>query len=112
MRVGHLPPRVRDGLGGRLHRDGVAAANLAGRTLADLVTGETSALTALPWVGHRSRTWEPEPARWAGVHGLYALYRLADRLESAAPARRRATAQVRLGEALGRVGDMISGIPH
>ena len=55
---------------------GVAAANLAGRTLADLVTGEKSELTTLPWVGHRSRTWEPEPARWAGVHGLYALYRL------------------------------------
>ena len=70
---------------------GVAAANLAGRTLADLVTGEKSALTALPWVGHRSRTWEPEPARWAGVHGLYALYRLADRLESA----RRATGRAR-----------------
>jgi glycine/D-amino acid oxidase-like deaminating enzyme len=90
---------------------GVAAANLAGRTLADLVAGEKSELTALPWVGHRSRTWEPEPARWAGVHGLYALYRLADRLESAAPDGT-GNAQVRLGEALGRVGDMISGIPH
>jgi glycine/D-amino acid oxidase-like deaminating enzyme len=90
---------------------GVAAANLAGRTLADLVTGEKSELTALPWVGHRSRTWEPEPARWAGVHGLYALYRLADRLESAAPDGT-GSAQVRIGEALGRVGDKISGIPH
>jgi glycine/D-amino acid oxidase-like deaminating enzyme len=87
---------------------GVAAANLAGRTLADLVAGETSPLTALPWIGHRSRTWEPEPARWTGVHGLYGLYRLADRLE-ADPA---ADARVRLGEALARVGDMISGIPH
>ncbi len=89
---------------------GVAAANLAGRTLADLVTGEKSELTTLPWVGHRSRTWEPEPARWAGVHGLYALYRLADRLESAPDGA--GTAQVRAGEALGRVGDKISGIPH
>ena len=87
---------------------GVAAANLAGRTLAHLVTGEVSPLTALPWVGHHSRTWEPEPARWTGVHGLYGLYRLADRLESD-PA---ADSRVRLGEALGRVGDMISGIPH
>ena len=89
---------------------GVAAANLAGRTLADLVAGEKSELTTLPWVGHRSRSWEPEPARWAGVHSLYALYRLADRLETgeagASPAR------VRAGEALGRVGDLISGIPH
>ena len=90
---------------------GVAAANLAGRTLADLVLGQPSPLTALPWVGHRSRTWEPEPARWAGVHGLYSLYRLADRLES--PTDSRAGVRgVRLGEVLGRVGDTISGIPH
>jgi glycine/D-amino acid oxidase-like deaminating enzyme len=91
---------------------GVAAANLAGRTLADLVAGERSPLTTLPWVGHRSRTWEPEPARWAGVHGLYALYRLADRLESPEPGGTAADSRVRLGEALGRVGDAISGIPH
>ena len=96
---------------------GVAAANLAGRTLADLVTGEPSPLTSLPWVGHRSRAWEPEPARWAGVHGLYALYRLADRLETPAPADRgradRASqARVLLGEVLGRLGDAVSGIPH
>jgi glycine/D-amino acid oxidase-like deaminating enzyme len=92
---------------------GVAAANLAGRTLADLVAGETSPLTALPWVGHRSRTWEPEPARWAGVHGLYALYRLADRLEEdPAAAVSPRPGRVRLGESLARVGDMISGIPH
>jgi glycine/D-amino acid oxidase-like deaminating enzyme len=91
---------------------GVAAANLAGRTLADLVTGEQSALTGLPWVGHRGRSWEPEPARWAGVHGLYALYRLADRLESAAPGEPAGDSRVRLGEALGRVGDVLSGLPH
>jgi glycine/D-amino acid oxidase-like deaminating enzyme len=93
---------------------GVAAANLAGRTLADLVAGEQSALTRLPWVGHHSRTWEPEPARWAGVHGLYALYRLADRLESPVLGNTGPgdNSRVRLGEALGRVGDAISGIPH
>ena len=87
---------------------GVAAANLAGRTLADLVLGESTELTRLPWVGHRSRSWEPEPARWAGVHSLYALYRLADRLEADPAAPRR----VRLGTALAHVGDAISGIPH
>jgi glycine/D-amino acid oxidase-like deaminating enzyme len=93
---------------------GVAAANLAGRTLADLVAGERSSLTTLPWVGHRSRDWEPEPARWAGVQGIYALYRLADRLESPAgsPGETAGDPRVRLGEALGRVGDLISGIPH
>ncbi|BEL07643.1 FAD-dependent oxidoreductase [Actinoplanes sichuanensis] len=48
--------------------DGVAAANLAGRTLADLILGVDSDLTRLPWVGHRSRRWEPEPARWLGIN--------------------------------------------
>jgi hypothetical protein len=46
------------------------------------------------------------------VHGLYALYRLADRLESPAISPGAGDSRVRLGEALGRVGDMISGIPH
>jgi glycine/D-amino acid oxidase-like deaminating enzyme len=48
--------------------DGVAAANLAGRTLADLICGNDSDLTRLPWVQHRSRPWEPEPVRWLGVN--------------------------------------------
>jgi Glycine/D-amino acid oxidases (deaminating) len=54
--------------------DGVSTANLAGRTLADLITGRSTALTALPWVGHRSRAWEPEPLRWLGANtGLRAM---------------------------------------
>ncbi|MEV4410908.1 FAD-binding oxidoreductase [Catellatospora sp. NPDC049609] len=48
--------------------DGVAATNLAGRTLADLITGRESPLTVLPWVNHRSRRWEPEPLRWLGIN--------------------------------------------
>jgi glycine/D-amino acid oxidase-like deaminating enzyme len=48
--------------------DGVAATNLAGRTLADLIRGVDSEATRLPWVGHRSRRWEPEPLRWLGVN--------------------------------------------
>jgi glycine/D-amino acid oxidase-like deaminating enzyme len=48
--------------------DGVALANLAGRTLADLIVGRDSQLTRLPWVQHRSRPWEPEPLRWLGVN--------------------------------------------
>ena len=50
--------------------DGVAASNLAGRTLADLITGSASSLTDLPWVDHQSPRWEPEPLRWLGVRGL------------------------------------------
>ncbi len=62
--------------------DGVATANLAGRTLADLITGAESPLTALPWVGHRSPPWEREPLRWLGVNaGLWTM-RLADRSEA------------------------------
>jgi glycine/D-amino acid oxidase-like deaminating enzyme len=58
--------------------DGVATTNLAGRTLRDLVLGHDTDLTRLPWVGHRSKSWEPEPLRWAGINaGLFAM-RLAD----------------------------------
>ena len=54
--------------------DGVSTTNLAGRTLADLITGRSTALTELPWVGHRSRNWEPEPLRWLGANaGLHAM---------------------------------------
>jgi glycine/D-amino acid oxidase-like deaminating enzyme len=60
---------------------GVASANLAGRTLRELVLGRHSGLTALPWVGRTARTWEPEPMRWLGVRALYAAYRAADRIE-------------------------------
>jgi glycine/D-amino acid oxidase-like deaminating enzyme len=61
--------------------DGVATTNLAGRTLADLITGSDSDLTHLPWVNHRSRPWEPEPLRWLGVNaGLWTM-KLADRTE-------------------------------
>jgi glycine/D-amino acid oxidase-like deaminating enzyme len=61
---------------------GVATTNLAGRTLADLITGRESELTSLPLVGHRSRDWEPEPLRWIGVRYVQAaLGRLDDRGE-------------------------------
>ena len=99
-----MDPRTGLGWAGGYTGHGVAAANLAGRTLADLVRGVPSPLTTLPWVGHRSPRWEPEPARWIGVRGLYALYRTADRMESASGSGRTSP--------LARVGDLISGIPH
>jgi glycine/D-amino acid oxidase-like deaminating enzyme len=48
--------------------DGLSTTNLAGRTLADLVTGSRSGLTALPWVGHASGRWEAEPLRFVGAN--------------------------------------------
>jgi glycine/D-amino acid oxidase-like deaminating enzyme len=61
--------------------DGVATTNLAGRTLAQLITSQESELTRLPWVGHRSRSWEPEPLRWLGVNAGRLLMTSADRTE-------------------------------
>jgi glycine/D-amino acid oxidase-like deaminating enzyme len=61
--------------------DGVAASNLAGRTLRDLLLDRKSALVELPWVGHRSPRWEPEPLRWVGVQTGIGLNRYADASE-------------------------------
>ncbi|HEY7720451.1 MAG TPA: FAD-dependent oxidoreductase [Pedococcus sp.] len=77
-----LDPRTGLGWAGGYVGDGVAASNLAGRTLADLVRGRQTALTSLPWVGHRSRPWEPEPLRWLGVNGALRLGHSADREEA------------------------------
>ncbi len=58
--------------------DGVATANLAGRTLRDLILERDSDLIRLPWVGHRSRGWEPEPFRWIGINSALKLMASAD----------------------------------
>ncbi|MBV2155647.1 FAD-binding oxidoreductase [Kitasatospora sp. SUK 42] len=79
---------------------GVTTANLAGRTLCDLVLGRDTELTALPWVGHTVRRWEPEPLRWLGVHAMYAAYHAADRQEAAG----RATTSP-----IAKAADLVSG---
>jgi glycine/D-amino acid oxidase-like deaminating enzyme len=61
--------------------DGLSTTNLAGRTLAHLITGADSALTRLPWVGHRSPAWEPEPLRFIGANLGLAAMDVADREE-------------------------------
>ncbi|WP_230487119.1 NAD(P)/FAD-dependent oxidoreductase [Nocardioides anomalus] len=62
--------------------DGVATTNLAGRTLADLLLERESDLTRLPWVGHRSPRWEPEPLRWLGINAGLRTMTLADHEEA------------------------------
>jgi len=79
--------------------EGVAAANLAGRTLRDLLLERDTELTRLPWVGPPARRWEPEPLRFAGVHTVYRLYAAADRRE-------RETGRPSLA---GRLGHLIAG---
>jgi glycine/D-amino acid oxidase-like deaminating enzyme len=62
--------------------DGVGTANLAGRTLADLILGRDTELTRLAWVGHRSPEWEPEPLRWLGINAGLRLTAGLDRTEA------------------------------
>ena len=73
----------RTGLGwaGGYVGDGVSTTNLAGRTLRDLILRRDTDLIALPWVGHRSRAWEPEPLRFLGINAGLRLAGSADRAE-------------------------------
>lgn len=61
---------------------GPAAACVAGRTVADLITERQSEFTALLWVRPMPRRGEPEPLRWIGANGLYEAYSIADRMEA------------------------------
>ena len=61
--------------------EGVACANLAGRTLADLITGAGTPLCDLPMVQHEPRKWEPEPLRWLAVRHIQ---KAANRIEEKA----------------------------
>ncbi|MBR7560446.1 FAD-dependent oxidoreductase, partial [Mycobacterium tuberculosis] len=57
---------------------GLTTTNVAARTLRDLVVGQRTELTELPWVAHHAKKWEPEPLRWLGVATMYGAYRSAD----------------------------------
>jgi len=73
--------------------DGLSTTHLAGRTLADLVTGADTELTRLPWVGHASPRWEPEPLRFLGANAGLTAMALAD-VEERLTARPSAIARV------------------
>ena len=47
--------------------EGVAASNLAGRTMGELVAERDTERTSLPWVGVSSRRWAPEPLRFESL---------------------------------------------
>lgn len=53
--------------GGGYVGEGVAAANLAGRTIAELILERDTERVRLPLVAKPARPWEPEPLRWLGV---------------------------------------------
>jgi glycine/D-amino acid oxidase-like deaminating enzyme len=70
-----------NGFAGGYVGHGVAATNISGRTLADLVLGRDTDLVTLPWVGHRSRRWEPEPLRYLASSAIVRTLASADRRE-------------------------------
>lgn len=57
-------PKTGLGFVGAFGGHGVTAANISGRTMRDLILGHSTDLTSLPWVGHHTRNWEPEPIRF------------------------------------------------
>ena len=78
-----LDERTGVGWAGGYVGDGVGTANLAGRTLADLILQRRdSDLVTLPWVGHRSPQWEPEPLRFIGVNAGLRVMSSADGAEA------------------------------
>jgi glycine/D-amino acid oxidase-like deaminating enzyme len=77
-RVGLDRERGRAWIGGYVG-EGVAAANLAGRTLAELIAGETTERTEMPFVAAPARAWEVEPLRYFAVRSVLELIGAADR---------------------------------
>ena len=77
-----LDPVTRMAWAGGYVGDGVGTSHLAGRTLADLIGGRETELTSLPWVGHISPDWEPEPMRWLGVNVGLRVMSSADGVET------------------------------
>lgn len=61
--------------------DGVATAQMAGRTLAELIAEIETERTGLPWVNHEWPRWEPEPLRWIGINAGLRMAAAADRSE-------------------------------
>jgi glycine/D-amino acid oxidase-like deaminating enzyme len=86
-------PATRIASAGGYVGDGLSTTNLAGRTLADLMTGADSDLTRLPWVNHRSPSWEPEPLRFAGANAGMLAMQFAD-IEEGVTKRRSLIARV------------------
>jgi glycine/D-amino acid oxidase-like deaminating enzyme len=76
-----MDPATRMAWAGGYVGDGLSTTNLAGRTLRDLILGDATGLTALAWVNHRSRRWEPEPVRYVGINAGLRLAGSADRAE-------------------------------
>ncbi|SEA18760.1 NAD(P)/FAD-dependent oxidoreductase [Microbulbifer marinus] len=65
--------------------EGVGAANLMARTLADLILQRDSVLATMPWahsgpVANTLRHWEPEPLRWLAYKTIDRIFSWEERL--------------------------------
>ena len=71
------------GWAGAYFGNGVGASNLAGRTMADLITGRDTDRTHTPWVNPQGagKHWEPEPLRWLAIKSAKSLMGMADKCE-------------------------------
>lgn len=71
------------GWAGAYFGNGVGAANLAGRTMADLISGRNTDRTHTPWVNPHGagKRWEPEPLRWLAIKSAKSLMHVADKCE-------------------------------
>ena len=89
----HYDPSTKIGWAGGYTGNGVAASNLAGRTLADLLLGLKTERVLTPWVRTSGSPlsafphWEPEPLRWLGVQGVRTMLGISDWLENYSTAR-------------------------
>lgn len=93
----HYTPDGRGGYTGTLGGyvgEGVAASNLAGRTMAELICNVDNERTHLPWVGVTWPKWEPEPLRWLGVRGSRRILLSADNREFATDREAKAAARL------------------
>ena len=77
-----LDPDSGIGRAGGYVGDGVGLSHLAGLTMADLILSKTTERTALPFVGHQSPSWEPEPFRYLGATAAIIGVHLADQIEA------------------------------
>lgn len=87
------------GFAGGYTGQGVSTTNLSGRILAGLILGEKSELAALPFVGHKSPRWIPEPLRWAVVRYMQGAL---ERIDLAQEAGKSKPADAWIAERLGR----------
>jgi glycine/D-amino acid oxidase-like deaminating enzyme len=77
----HYDPATGFGWAGGYTGHGVVTSNVLGRTLADVVLKRDSELVSLPWVGHVSPRWEPEPLRFLASRAIVSTLGSADRVE-------------------------------